>query len=205
MFDINHYHSFLLAIIIFQLIPGPGTVAIIKATASGGVKSGLCAVCGTLLGDIVYMTSAVLGLATILEKFPWILRFAQYLGIFYLCYLGGQKLLERVAGSSKVNMEEMAGFQNFKQAFFVCLTNPKAIMFFMAFFPLFLTKNSQSFTLVVMMLHVTIISSIYQILLVFMSYAVSKKIIEWKYSKLIATRLAGVAFLVFGIRLAIDI
>lgn len=54
MFDIQNYYSFLLAILVFQLIPGAGTIAILNATARNGVSAGLGAVMGTLLGDFVF-------------------------------------------------------------------------------------------------------------------------------------------------------
>ncbi|MDX9996208.1 MAG: hypothetical protein RBS28_12880, partial [Rhodocyclaceae bacterium] len=60
MFDIQHYASFLIAILVFQAVPGPGTVAILDATARHGVRAGFGAVLGTLLGDLLYMTAAVL-------------------------------------------------------------------------------------------------------------------------------------------------
>jgi leucine efflux protein len=61
MFEIQNYASFVAAIIVFQLIPGPGTLAILNATARNGIGAGLGAVVGTLLGDMVYMVAAIVG------------------------------------------------------------------------------------------------------------------------------------------------
>ena len=55
MFDIQNYGSFVAAIVVFQLIPGPGTLAILNATARNGVGAGLGAVLGTLAGDFLAM------------------------------------------------------------------------------------------------------------------------------------------------------
>lgn len=205
MFDIESYSSFILAIIVFQLFPGAGTIAILTATAAGGVRSGICAVYGTLLGDAIYMSSAVLGLATMLQKYPMTLKVAQYGGVIYLCYLGVQKLVESVETISIKHREKRDNAHVFKKAFAICLTNPKAIMFFMAFFPLFLSQDSRPATLLIMMLHVTVISLIYQMLLVVMGNSVSQYLTRWKYSKLVATRLAGIAFIAFGLKLARNI
>ncbi|MBL8375646.1 LysE family transporter, partial [Accumulibacter sp.] len=65
MFEIQNYASFVAAIIVFQLIPGPGTLAILNATARNGIGAGLGAVVGTLLGDMVYMVAAIVGLAAV--------------------------------------------------------------------------------------------------------------------------------------------
>ncbi|TPQ37195.1 LysE family transporter, partial [Cupriavidus pinatubonensis] len=67
MFDIQNYYSFLLAILVFQLIPGPGTIAILNATARNGVAAGMGAVLGTLLGDLAFMVAAVAGLAAVMK------------------------------------------------------------------------------------------------------------------------------------------
>ncbi len=178
MFEIQCYHSFIITILIFQLIPGAGTIAILSATANHGIKSGMSAVCGILLGDFLYMLSAALGLATLLQGFPAILKIAQYIGALYLCFLGLQKILSNHEANSLNEKRKNNKLKTFKQSLTICLANPKAILFFMAFFPLFLSKEAKPMTLVAMMFHVTIIS---------------------------ATRLAGVALIAFGIKLAKNI
>ena len=205
MFEIQNYFSFITAIFLFQLFPGVGTIAILNATAKNGSKGGMSAVLGTLLGDFVYMSSAVLGLATILSAYPRILGSAQWIGVVYLCWIGLKFL--RASGnlqSSEVTPKK-SNWSFFTQALAVCLTNPKAIMFFMAFFPLFLRTYSSSSTLVVMMLHVTLISLFYQTCLVLVGEAIAKYISRWKYSKIIAMRLAGIGLIGFGIKLANNI
>src|ERR1039457_13881 len=162
MFGIHNYASFVAAIVAFQIIPGPGTLNILSATARHGIRSGMGAVFGTLIGDLLFMLGAVLGLAAVLAARPVILSSFQWVGIVYLCWVGFKLLLASVADDKA----EMAPVQNhwtcFRQAFAVCLTNPKAIMFFLAFFPLFLTINSHPHTLGVMMAHVSLISLVYQ-------------------------------------------
>jgi threonine/homoserine/homoserine lactone efflux protein len=94
--------------------------------------------------------------------------------------------------------------QYFRQALLVSLTNPKVILFFVAFFPLFLLPNSSSITLVSMMLHVTLISLLYQTCLVLMGNALARRLKSIPAARKIATRLAGIAIIGFGIKLAIN-
>lgn len=202
MFEIQNYYSFLAAIFLFQLIPGAGTIAILNATARGGVRSGMNAVFGTLTGDFIYMLSAVLGLAALLGAYPRIFIGLQYLGAAYLCFLGLKSLFTPVAAESPPPSPGSSHRLYFKQAFAVCLTNPKAIIFFMAFFPLFLNPDSGYSTLPAMMLHVTLISLVYQTSLVLLGNVIAGYLSRWKYAKLVATRLAGLAFLGFGLKLA---
>lgn len=205
MFEIQSYYSFILAILLFQLFPGAGTVAILTATATGGVRSGMSAVYGTLLGDFIYMSSAVLGLAAVLQKFPAALTAAQYVGVVYLCYLGLKKLFGRIEENPAGHTGGSGEWTVFRQALAICLTNPKAIMFFMAFFPLFMSQGSGPVTLLAMMAHVTLLSLVYQAMLVLVGNRATRFLARWRYSKVIATRLAGIALLGFGLKLARNI
>ena len=204
MFDIQNYGSFIMAVVVFQIIPGAGTITIINATAQKGVGSGMKAVFGTLSGDFIYMLSAVLGLAAILSAFPSILASAQWIGVGYLCWLGW-KLLRASVTNQPINMAlELESWAYFRQALAVSLTNPKVIMFFMAFFPLFLSTESTPVTLLTLMVHVTAISFLYQTGLVLVGNALARRLSQWQYARLVATRLAGVALIGFGAKLAFN-
>jgi len=204
MFGIQNYTSFIMAIIVFQLIPGAGTITILNATARGGIGSGMKAVFGTLSGDFSYMLAAVLGLAAILSAYPGILATAQWIGVAYLCWMGLKLLIVSVKDQPEYTAPEKIGWTWFRQALAVSLTNPKVIMFFMAFFPLFLSTGSTPVTLLTLMLHVTAISLLYQTVLVLAGNAVSRRLSRWQYARLIATRLAGIALIGFGVKLAFN-
>jgi leucine efflux protein len=162
MFGINNYTSFVVAVVAFQIIPGPGTLTILNATAQHGIRSGMGAVLGTLAGDFIFMLSAVLGLAALLATRPVILSSMQWMEIIYLCWLGLKLFLTSDAEERKDAVRAATHWTFFQQSLAVCLTNPKAIMFFMAFFPLFLPTASQPHTLGVMIAHVSLISLVYQ-------------------------------------------
>jgi threonine/homoserine/homoserine lactone efflux protein len=202
MFGIHNYPGFVLAIIAFQILPGPGTLAILSATARHGVRSGMAAVCGMLTGDFLYMSSAVLGLAAVLAARPVILSALQWAGIAYLCWLGCKLLRAAVAAKEAAAMPAQSHWTSYRQAFAVCLTNPKVIMFFMAFFPLFLTPGARPITLLVMMAHVSLISLLYQTGLVLAGNAVAVKLARFPRARDWARRLVGLGLIGFGLKLA---
>ena len=204
MLAIQNYGSFIMAIVVFQLIPGAGTITILNATARGGVGSGMKAVLGTLSGDFLYMLAAVLGLAAILGAYPNILAGAQWVGVIYLCWLGWRQLRITVSDQPADVACHLEGWARSRQALAVSFTNPKVIMFFMAFFPLFLSPASTPVTLVALMAHVTVISAIYQTALVIVGNAVARRLARWRHARLVAARLAGVALIGFGVKLAFD-
>jgi threonine/homoserine/homoserine lactone efflux protein len=199
MFGIHNYTSFVLAILIFQLIPGPGTLTILNATARYGVGAGMGAVLGTLAGDFLFMLAAVLGLAAVLAAHPIVLAILQWVGIAYLLWIGLKLLIQ--PGPNAPSYSPVRG-SHCRQAFAVALTNPKASLFFLAFFPLFLTPGAHVFTLAALMLHVTFISLLYQTALVLIGNAVAVRLSRSQPIRRVARRLAGVALIGFGLKLA---
>jgi threonine/homoserine/homoserine lactone efflux protein len=202
MVDIQNYGSFIAAILVFQAIPGAGTLAILNATARNGIGAGLGAVAGTLLGDFAYMVGAVLGLATLMHAHPLAFGALQGFGTGYLCWLGVQLLRAPVSGNRNAPEPTMDEWRYFRQAFMVSLTNPKVILFFLAFFPLFLRPGASPVTFGAMIVHVTVISLLYQTGLVLVGNAVARRLSSLPTARRIATRLAGMALIGFGIRLA---
>ena len=203
MFAIHDYAGFVAAILVFQLIPGPGTLAILNATARNGVGAGMGAVVGTLCGDFVYMLAAVLGLAAVMAAEPALFRALQWFGAGYLVWMGIQLLRTQVAPDAG-EAPRQSGWKLFRQAFAVSLTNPKVILFFVAFFPLFMRADATPATLAAMMAHVTLISLLYQALLVVLGNAVAARLRAWPSARKVAMRLAGIALVGFGVRLATD-
>ena len=202
MFDIQNYASFIAAIVVFQLIPGPGTLAILNATARNGVRAGLGAVLGTLLGDFLYMVAAVLGLAAVMQANPAWFEALQWFGAAYLCWMGIGLLRAKLASGDAPPEARKSAWVYFRQAFAVSLTNPKVILFFVAFFPLFLRADASAGTLAAMMLHVTAISFAYQALLVFAGNAIAARLAGMPWARRVATRAAGIALVAFGVKLA---
>ncbi|HOE42804.1 MAG TPA: LysE family transporter [Rhodoferax sp.] len=202
MFEIQNYASFVAAIFIFQLIPGAGTLAILNATARNGIGAGLGAVLGTLVGDFIFMVAAVAGLAAFMNANPYLFRGLQWFGAGYLCWLGLQLLRAPVDKGESAAEPGKTGWVYFRQACLVSLTNPKVMLFFVAFFPLFMRPGASGATLVAMMAHVTLISLVYQACIVLVGNAVARRLASIASARRLATRVAGIALLGFGIKLA---
>ena len=201
MFGIEHYVSFVSAIVLFQLIPGAGTLAILNATARRGVHAGLSAVLGTLVGDAVWMVGAALGLAAVMQANPALFRALQWFGVVYLLWMAWG-LLRSGRSESVSEAVAVSSWQYARQAALVSLTNPKVMLFFVAFFPLFLRHDSGALTLFVMMAHVSLISLLYQAGLVLLGHWVARVFEDIPQAQVWAKRLAGVALIGFAAKLA---
>ena len=134
MFGIADYGAFVAAIVLFLLIPGPGNLALITSTSKGGVRGGLAATMGVIAGDQVLMWAAVAGVAALLATYPTAFNAVQWLGAAYLAWLGFKMLTAKPGAQPILNIQPR---HYFKQAGLITLLNPKAIVFYMAFFPLF--------------------------------------------------------------------
>lgn len=101
MLGVTDYGAFVVAIIVFLAIPGPGNLALMTSTAKGGIRGGLAATIGVIVGDQVLLWLAVAGVAALLTATPAAFQAIQWLGAIYLAWLGGRMLLAR-PGSAPV-------------------------------------------------------------------------------------------------------
>ena len=67
MLGITDYWSFVVAVLVFLALPGPGTLALLTSTGQGGFRAGAAATLGLIVGDQVLLWLAALGVAAILQ------------------------------------------------------------------------------------------------------------------------------------------
>ena len=138
MFGVADYGAFVIAILIFLLIPGPGNLALITSTTKGGIRGGVAAIGGLIAGDQVLLWLAVAGVATLLTTYPTAFHAVQWLGAAYLAWLGFKMLLAKPGAVPILNIR--AG-QYARQALLITLLNPKAIVFYMGNTTIFLNPE----------------------------------------------------------------
>jgi threonine/homoserine/homoserine lactone efflux protein len=204
MFGIADYGAFCAAIVLFLALPGPGTFALITSTGQGGFRAGAAATAGVILGDQVLLWLAVAGVAAVLTAHPVWFKAVQYLGAAYLGWIGLRLLLARGEGSG--SPLRIQPHHYLRQALWITLLNPKAIVFYMAFFPLFIDpathRGAPSFA--AMALTIAVITALYGLMLCAFAQAVSQKVRAHKRLALALQRVAGLFLVGFGLRLARD-
>lgn len=202
-FGISDYPAFALAVLVFLMIPGPGTFALLTSTAKGGLRAGYAALAGVMLGDWLLMIAAMLGVAALLAAHPLLFKAVQYLGVAYLIYIGLQLL--RARGTVATLLPITPGTY-FRQAFLITVINPKAIVFYMAFFPLFIDPaHFQGLrTLLAMGGTISLITLAYCSVLLVTGAWVAQRLRVHAGAGRWLSRLAGVALIGFGARLATE-
>ena len=203
MFGIADYGAFIAAIVLFLLIPGPGNLALITSTSKGGVRGGLAATLGLIAGDQVLMWAAVAGVATLLATYPAAFHAVQWLGAAYLAWLGFKMLTAKPGAKPILNIEPR---HYFKQAWFITLLNPKAIVFYMAFFPLFVdpARHQGLLTFGVMAATVAVLTFIYGLVAVLLTHHLAERMRANPRVGRLLEKVAGVFLVGFGIKLAIS-
>jgi leucine efflux protein len=199
MYGIIHFPDFLLVSILLILSPGPGTLAILGSSTSSRF-SGFAALAGTSVGDAILMTAAGIGAATILAANPTAFAVLKYGGGGYLAWLGIKSLLSKAEGLA-ISQPEQGGA--FRRSLFVTLLNPKAILFFMAFFPQFVAPGASASAFVVLGIVFIFINCSYQALLITGASWIMGHLDAMPRIALWVNRLLGCVFILFGLRLAL--
>jgi threonine/homoserine/homoserine lactone efflux protein len=201
MFGVADYGAFVAAVIIFLLIPGPGNLALITSTGKGGVVGGLAATLGIMAGDQVLMWAAVAGVAALLLASPTAFAAVQWLGAAYLAWLGGKMLLAKPGAAPILNIK--AGHY-FRQSMMITLLNPKAIVFYMAFFPLFVdpVRHQGLLTFGVMALTIAGLTFLYGLAATLLTHFLAARLRANPLVGRLLEKLAGLCLIGFGLRLA---
>jgi threonine/homoserine/homoserine lactone efflux protein len=201
MLGIADFGAFCAAILLFLALPGPGTFALLTSTAKGGFRAGAAATWGVIVGDQVLLWMAVAGVAALLAAYPTVFKLVQYAGGAYLAWIGLKLLFAKPGSASPVRIEP---HHYFRQSFVITLLNPKAIVFYMAFFPLFIdpAQHRGLVTFGAMALTIAVITAVYCLLLCAFANAVSAQVKAHQRLARALERLAGVFLIGFGIRLS---
>jgi len=203
MFGVADYGAFVVAVIVFLAIPGPGNLALITSTSKGGLVGGLAATLGVIVGDQVLMWLAVAGVSALLAAWPLVFGAVQWLGAGYLAWLG-LRMLTAKAGDAPVITIRTG--QYVRQAMMITLLNPKAIVFYMAFFPLFVdpARHQGLSTFAFMAATIATLTFLYALVVVLLTrrfaeaLRASPRITRWM------NRVAGTLLVGFGVKLALS-
>ena len=202
-FGISDYGAFAAAIVVFLAIPGPGNLALITSPSTGGVAGGLMATLGVILGDQVRMWLAVAGVAAVLSTYPAAFAAVQWLGAVYLAWLGWKMLSAKPGDAPVMNIRPR---QYLQQALAITLLNPKAIVFYMAFFPLFVDPKTHLGLLSfgVMAATIAALTFLYGVAMTLLTHHLAARMRANPVMGRVLEKLAGVFLVGFGIKLAIS-
>jgi leucine efflux protein len=202
MFGIADYGAFVVAIIVFLAIPGPGNLALLTATGKGGVRSGVAATLGVIVGDQVLLWLAVAGLSAVLINYPSVYSSVKWAGAAYLIGLGYSLFNAKLGDAPVFNMTPD---HYFRQGLFITVLNPKAIVFYMAFFPLFVDPKIHLglLTFAVMAGTIAALTLVYGLVVVLLAHHLADRVRANPIVRVMLNKVAGTLLMGFGLKLAL--
>ena len=130
--------SFLVAwlgVVAAQASPGPNMFAVVETALGRGRRPALFVVTGVASGVLLWSVLASLGLGAVFAAIPALLTVLKFVGGAYLCYLGYRGLRAAMGGSAaklRAETRELSDIAAWRRGFFVVMTNPKAVLMWMA-------------------------------------------------------------------------
>ena len=129
------------AMLILAIVPGPAVFAIIARSFSSGKLQAFYMTTGIVLGDYIFIVLALFGLSALAEIMGTAFFIIKYLSAAYLIWLG-IKLLRTKTDSIDIEASKNSSLtSNFLTGLFITLGNPKAILFYVGFFPAFVNVS----------------------------------------------------------------
>ncbi|RPE02911.1 LysE family translocator [Candidatus Pantoea deserta] len=137
--------SYLAALGLAAAIPGPGMTALVARSVSSGALTGFTMLAGLIVGDLIYLSVAVFGLAVIAHTYTSVFTLINWAAALYLCMLAWQFWRHR---PQAVNIDQKATKRQLASAWLSGLTitlgNPKTIAFYLAILPLVISMDNVS-------------------------------------------------------------
>lgn len=151
--SISVFLIFFFSAFILSATPGPNMLLAFQYGLNHGIRQTLWVLAGLSFGLFILLVSALLGIDIISRKLPWLLTVMKVVGSLYLMYLGMQSWRHAAENVQFTKSSEPQSVQinsigiktagkRFRQGMWVSLSNPKAILFFAAFFPKFINFNA---------------------------------------------------------------
>ena len=200
--------TFLLAITLLTMSPGADTMIVIRNTLRGGAKDGLVSSLGICSGLFVHATLSAVGISAILLYSATAFTLLKMLGALYLLWLGFNSLKSfwkaKKGHQTYVAPKDFHFLRSLKEGFLSNVLNPKAVIFYMAFLPQFISHEHSALaqSLFLALIHF-IIGTIWQAILVYTIVSangfIAKKSVQQSLDAI-----SGIVMIGLGIRLFLE-
>jgi leucine efflux protein len=215
MLGVTDLPTYLVGLVLIVLLPGPNSLSVLSVAARRGVRTGYTAAAGVWCGDTVLMVLSAAGVASLLQANAVLFGIVKFAGAGYLTWLAigmlraawsmwrtrRERTIEEPAADSASTAE-----RPFRRAFVISLFNPKAILFFIAFFVQFVDPGYAypALSFVVLGVLAQLASFLYLTLLIFTGTHLAAAFRRRKRLSAGATSAAGALFLGFAVKLSLS-
>jgi threonine/homoserine/homoserine lactone efflux protein len=128
-------------------LPGMDMAYVVSSALAGGTRGAVAAIGGIVVGGMVHVLTATIGITALISTFPNLLKVIVLLGAVYMAWMGIQFLRARPAATPVEAQPALKGTSVFKYGAVTCLVNPKAYAFMLAVFPSFVISHGSGLVL----------------------------------------------------------
>ena len=152
--------SLFLVMVTLALIPGSSVALVVTRSVTHGIPNGISVSMGIVVGDLIFILLAILGLSVIAETMGWLFLTIKYIGATYLIWLGYTLLTSKSMTTITVEKTNKKGnlAASFFAGLFLTLGDIKAIFFYVSLYPTFVNLETLHLSDVVMIMLVTIVT-----------------------------------------------
>ncbi|MEU5398747.1 leucine efflux protein LeuE [Streptomyces sp. NPDC005963] len=218
MLGVTDLPTYLTGLVLIVLLPGPNSLYVLSVAARRGVRTGYTAAAGVWCGDAVLMVLSAAGVASLLQANEVLFGIVKFAGAGYLTWLAigllraAWSMWRARRESPEVAMTEQGGEEGtgaerpFRRALVISLLNPKAILFFIAFFVQFVDPAYAypALSFVVLGAFAQLASFLYLTLLIFTGTHLAAAFRRRRRLSAGATSAAGALFLGFAVKLSLS-
>ncbi|MDN7908361.1 LysE family translocator [Burkholderia diffusa] len=209
MLGITHFGFFVLAVFLLNVTPGPDTAYIVGRSVAQGRGAGLMSALGISAGCCVHSLACAFGLTALLAASAAAFTVIKLVGAAYLIYLGVRMVLAKQAAAPAGAEAARATAakplrQLFMQGFWTNVLNPKVVLFFVSFFPQFVSADSPHKALAFLALGSVFVmmSTVWSCIVAWVAGSVTQRFSGKPGVRKWLDRTVGSAFVGLGLRLA---
>ena len=133
--------SLMIATFVYAISPGPGLFAVLAISTRFGPIPAIWVSIGHTVGDIIYVALAMLALNALAEVINESMLYVKILGASYLIFIGYQQFRSKGI-SFEPSSKKSSVIELLIAGFVVGVTNPKTIIFYLSFLPIFIDLNN---------------------------------------------------------------
>jgi len=211
MLDIVHFPLFVASVVLLCVTPGPDLAYIIGQSMVRGRRAGILSATGVALGSCTHAIASALGLTALIAASPLLFTVIKYIGAAYLIYLGAKMMLSTFGISKErpldvqSNMAEVETRRLMLRGFITSITNPKVLLFFIAFFPQFVVieGDHHAISFLVLGMVYALIGVMIDVLFAILAGGAAGAVAKNQTLRKMLDRVVGATFIGLGIRLAL--
>lgn len=189
---------FILESSLLAIIPGPDILFVLAQGISHGKKPAILTATGLITGCIFHTTLAALGISIIFQQSKTAFLILKIAGAFYLLFLAYSALKSK---NTQLKCSEESSISGFKKGILMNILNPKVALFFIAFLPQFVDKNTKNFVLDMVFLGTifAIISWIIFVICALLASQFNKIILQNEKFSTYINKFAATAYLIIAV------